>query len=106
MSARYCELPEEFYVPRPELIGVQSKSSKQARDLTGDTNIARHHRGGLCQRLRGLSQAAGMQDAARAGASVLPVATYSHMFATVEVMDQFGTTAIPSPGQYCSVSKS
>src|SRR4051812_12234487 len=33
MSARYCELPEEFYVPKPEMIGVQSKNNKQARDL-------------------------------------------------------------------------
>jgi thymidylate synthase (FAD) len=33
VSARYTELPEEFYVPKPETYGVQSKVSKQARDL-------------------------------------------------------------------------
>jgi thymidylate synthase (FAD) len=33
VSARYTELPEEFYVPRPGLIGVQSKSNKQVRDI-------------------------------------------------------------------------
>jgi thymidylate synthase (FAD) len=33
LSARYRELPEEFYVPDPEVVGQQSESSKQARDL-------------------------------------------------------------------------
>jgi len=33
ISARYTILPEKFYVPRPETYGVQSRSSKQARDL-------------------------------------------------------------------------
>lgn len=33
VSARYKKLPSEFYVPDPELIGVQSKNNKQARDL-------------------------------------------------------------------------
>src|SRR6185437_10165910 len=35
LSARYRELPEEFYVPKPEHIGVQSKDNKQMRDMTG-----------------------------------------------------------------------
>lgn len=33
VSARYTELEEDFYLPAPEVIGVQSKSSKQARDV-------------------------------------------------------------------------
>src|SRR5678815_1755750 len=33
MSARYTELPEEFYVPRLEDIGEQSKFNKQAREM-------------------------------------------------------------------------
>lgn len=33
ISARYKELPEQFYVPKPETYGMQSPSSKQARDL-------------------------------------------------------------------------
>lgn len=32
MSGRYTPLPNEFYVPRVEDIGVQSKNNKQARD--------------------------------------------------------------------------
>ena len=89
MSARYCKLPEEFYVPRPELIGVQSKSSKQARDLTGDTNAP----GGAiiaaaCAdafvAYRKLLECGTPRELAR---SVLPVATYSHMFATVDLLN-------------------
>jgi len=33
VSARYTELPSDFYIPTPEDIGVQSTSSKQARVL-------------------------------------------------------------------------
>jgi len=32
-SARYRELPELFYLPTPETLGVQSKNNKQARNL-------------------------------------------------------------------------
>src|SRR3954467_15177184 len=38
LSARYKELPEEYYLPRPELIGTQSTSSKQARDISDITD--------------------------------------------------------------------
>src|SRR3954462_13969609 len=34
LSARYRELPEEFYIPEPEMIGEQAKNNKQARNLT------------------------------------------------------------------------
>lgn len=33
ISGRYAELPEEFYIPEPGAVGVQSKSSKQAREF-------------------------------------------------------------------------
>ena len=32
MSGRYSEMPEEYYVPRPEVIRAQSKINKQGRD--------------------------------------------------------------------------
>ena len=45
LSARYKELPEEFYVPNALDVGVQSKSSKQARnideEMTGDEIMQR-----------------------------------------------------------------
>jgi thymidylate synthase (FAD) len=34
LSARYRELPEEFYVPDPALIGEQAKDNKQARVIS------------------------------------------------------------------------
>ena len=34
VSARYSELPAEYYIPRPEDLGRQSKSNKQGRDTT------------------------------------------------------------------------
>lgn len=36
MSARYSELPEEYYVPHERVVGAQSKSNKQVRDVTED----------------------------------------------------------------------
>lgn len=34
MSARYKQLPEEYYVPKPEHIGIQSASNHQGREFT------------------------------------------------------------------------
>lgn len=36
VSGRYTELPELYYTPDPAKIGIQSKSSKQARDMNDD----------------------------------------------------------------------
>ncbi len=88
VSARYSELPEEFYVPAVEQITTQSSSNKQMR--TDDQH---------CQAdlWRGAIIAAGAdafglyQDMLADGVprelarSVLPVGTYSHMFATVDL---------------------
>ena len=38
ISARYKELPNEFYIPKKEYIGNQSKDNKQVRDLTANKN--------------------------------------------------------------------
>lgn len=95
LSARYRELPAEFYVPDPKLIGEQSKSSKQARNLTESTAedlMYRHHE---CKSLTlQNNEAFGLyselmtegwpRELAR---SVLPVSTYSHMFATVNLLN-------------------
>lgn len=87
LSARYRELPEEFYVPDPAQIGVQSSSSKQAR-VTDD--VLRHDEASLiryaCNQVfttyRELLDRGVPRELAR---SVLPVATYSHMFASVDL---------------------
>lgn len=104
LSARYRELPEEFYVPKSEHIGVQSKSSKQARDLTGDTNaVAGDIIEAACANAfvmyRKLLACGTPRELAR---SVLPVATYSHMFATVDLLNlmKFLTLRCDQHAQY------
>jgi thymidylate synthase (FAD) len=42
ISARYCELPEEFYIPEAEDIGEQSKSNRQGRSKQSDEQVAKY----------------------------------------------------------------
>lgn len=92
LSARYRELPEEFYVPKPEHIGVQSKDNKQARDLISSTDervlgvaeTIRLHCKDSFDIYKSLLAVGVPRELAR---SVLPVATYSHMFATVDLLN-------------------
>lgn len=87
VSARYTELDEGFYVPSPGQIGKQSASSKQARDMDGTVNtwasdlIAKRCEDSF-QDYRRLLEAGIPRELAR---SVLPVAAYSRMFATVDL---------------------
>lgn len=110
LSARYRELPEEFYLPAAELIGQQSVSSKQARDIgdaTDDMLEGRHHQTILAREAmtasfnayRQLLASGWPRELAR---SVLPVATYSHMFATVDLLNllKFLTLRCHSHAQY------
>jgi thymidylate synthase (FAD) len=93
VSARYRELPEEYYVPRPEIIGVQSKDNKQGRDLTAtidraESELSAKFIEGTCrvafQRYKLLLKRGVPRELAR---SVLPVATYSHMFCSVNLLN-------------------
>lgn len=90
LSARYRELPEEFYVPRPEHIGVQSKDNKQGRDLSAADrdmlvpSMIDHSCRAAFEAYRALLAQDVPREIAR---SVLPVATYSHMFATVDLLN-------------------
>jgi thymidylate synthase (FAD) len=97
VSARYTELPEEFYVPDPAIIGVQSASSKQAREINPLAPIAHAVRLVQCEQVlqhnlsafelyKSLLAAGWPRELAR---TVLPVATYSHMFATVNLLNLF-----------------
>jgi thymidylate synthase (FAD) len=92
ISARYAELPEEYYVPKPDQITTQSASNKQMRTETQHPQAAGY---------------AAMIDASNKNAftnykimiangvprelarSVLPVGTYSHMFGTVDLHNLF-----------------
>lgn len=99
VSARYTELPEDFYVPRPENIGVQSEKDKQARDfldLSGKGGLlCRQEEAALLIRrvsetafasYRILLDSGVPRELAR---SVLPVNTYTHFFATANLHNWF-----------------
>jgi thymidylate synthase (FAD) len=95
LSARYRELPEEFYVPQPSVIGVQAKVNKQARDLTSEADpsgqelsatIIQESCKSAFDSYRILLERGVPRELAR---SVLPVATYSHMFGTANLLNLF-----------------
>lgn len=92
MSARYTELPEEFYVPDAAQITTQSASNKQMRTdelhpkaeemrewmrVTNQVSFKMYH---------DLLAEGCPRELARA---VLPVATYSQMFGTVNLHNLF-----------------
>lgn len=92
LSARYRELPEEFYIPELNQITTQSTDNKQMR--TNDINPeAERIRSGMTMQNKAafhtyqkLLEIGCPRELAR---SVLPVATYSHMFATVNLHNLF-----------------
>ena len=88
ISARYAELPEEFYVPELDQITTQSASNKQMRTdeqhplaTTLQAAIEASNKFSFAE-YKYLINAGCPRELAR---SVLPVGTYSHMFATVDL---------------------
>ena len=91
LSGRYRELNGEFYVPDINHIGVQSKDNKQGRDLVGmsDPKMLFKYEQACCEAFgvyKDLLEAGWPRELARA---VLPLSTYSHMFATVNLLNLF-----------------
>lgn len=97
LSARYRELPEEFYVPEPAKVGIQATGNKQGREAplncteteaqrTEEAAMLRRNCAAAFETYRYLLQVGWPRELAR---SVLPVATYSHMFATVDLLNLF-----------------
>lgn len=94
LSARYRELDEVFYIPSADVIGVQSKDNKQMRDTSIPTPVARYdevreyadHCHNAFVLYRKLLDREWPRELARA---VLPFATYSHMFATLNLRNLF-----------------
>lgn len=90
ISARYKELPEDFYVPDAAMIGNQSLTNHQGRDLTLPVSSGKEHEVSAyriqCEdsfsTYRGLLRGGWPRELARC---VLPLATYSEMFATVNL---------------------
>lgn len=97
LSARYRELPEEYYVPMAEDVGVQSSENKQGRSLeTPDLSLIGIRQAEIdrydehCARgfalYRDLLKSEWPRELAR---MVLPFSTYSHMFGTVNLLNLF-----------------
>lgn len=92
ISARYSELPEEFYVPEHGHITTQSVSNKQMRTTTEHPKAAMM--AGIidaaCRTAFGHYKALLVEGVPRELArGVLPVNTYSRMFATVDLHNLF-----------------
>lgn len=92
VSARYTALPEEYYVPAGDKIGWQSHTNKQMR-VDGDRDDQEYVRSLIdaqCmhafQTYRELIDKGVARELAR---SVLPVNTYSKMFAKVDLHNLF-----------------
>lgn len=92
LSARYRELPEEFYIPELDQITTQSKDNKQMR-----TNEMNPHADFIRQEIqksnvrafqvyKNLLDEGCPREIAR---SILPVGTYSHMFTTANLHNWF-----------------
>lgn len=93
VSARYTELPNEYYLPKPEYVGTQSTVNKQCRDF----DEADHKRFDEISLVMGqnnqafelygkLLKSGWPRELAR---SVLPVSTYSKMYAKVDLHNLF-----------------
>lgn len=98
VSARYTELPDEFYVPSIETIGKQSTSNKQVRILSEEEDfIDRSHQQialsdyeDFCKtafdRYHRLLKVGWPRELAR---MVLPLSTYSRMYSTANLLNWF-----------------
>lgn len=93
ISARYAELPEEFYVPEEAQITTQSASNKQMRtdeqhpEAEVFRKIMRNSNTVAFAHYKAMIAGGCPRELAR---SVLPVGTYSHMFATVDLHNLMG----------------
>lgn len=92
LSARYRPLPEEFYLPETYLITEQSKDNKQMRtdEMHPEADLMRQEME-ICNKrafdtYRSLLDRGCPRELAR---SVLPLGTYSHMFATANLHNWF-----------------
>lgn len=92
ISARYKELPTEYYIPATNQITTQSKDNKQMR--TDEVNphsqaiqdTIYHHNEQAFKIYKGLLDHGCPREIAR---SVLPTGTYTHMFATANLHNWF-----------------
>lgn len=96
LSARYRELPEKFYVPSPENVGVQSEKNKQGRDLEKESELLQYRGAEINHYIEECEIAFANyhhriimgwpRELARIG---LPLSTYTHMFTTMNLLNLF-----------------
>lgn len=92
ISARYAELPNEIYVPELDQITTQSSSNKQMRtdvqnpEADNIRELIKVQAADAYSTYKSLIEKGCPRELAR---SVLPVGTYSHMFATVDLHNLF-----------------
>lgn len=93
VSARYRELPEEYYVPDLKIIGAQSVKNKQGRSYTTDPQLREHHLDlykSSCKnafiQYHILLQEGWPRELARC---VLPLATYTTLSGKVDLWNLF-----------------
>lgn len=105
VSARYAELPEDYYVPDLEQITTQSEDNKQMR--TGqehaDSMLLQARIDLSCKTSFGVYKDLLLSGTPRELArGVLPMNTYTHMFATVDLHNlmHFMTLRLHSHAQY------
>lgn len=88
VSARYTELPEEFYVPERSQITMQSTDNKQMRTAEQNPNwleVQEDIEASNAKSFRYYKRLLEMGCPRELARSVLPVGTYSHMFATANL---------------------
>ena len=106
LSARYRELPAEFYVPSPEVLGIQSTDNKQGRAEPISPTWAQTQADKIQEQCEDCfatyHDMLAMGVARELARSVLPVATYSHMFASVNLLNllRFLTLRADAHAQY------
>ena len=93
LSARYRELPSEFYIPHVDVIGTQATNNKQGRQeggLRANRLLEQAELADACNNAfsvyERLLEAGWPRELAR---SILPVNTYSTMFATMNLLNLF-----------------
>lgn len=96
LSARYKELPEVYYLPTPDKVGVQSSNNKQGKDTgdhlptvllvdrQGEIDAIDAHCRSAFELYRRLLATDWPRELAR---MVLPFNTYSHMFCTMNLLN-------------------
>lgn len=91
LSARYRAGFDEYYIPDPAIIGQQASANKQGREYSNvDRTIQLRYYMKVCDEAfevyRKLLDEGWPRELARC---VLPVSTYSHMFATMNLLNLF-----------------